>query len=208
MSADRARCFQSIKQNSKVNVKLITENNLKNYLTTPIHDGFKYLSSTHKSDYLRSYFMYHYGGGYTDIKQCDFDWNPYFDCLENSDKSFIGCPQYSPKHIAYRPYKEFYNDLIGCTNFIFKKQSKFGKLWYDQTNYVMDLKLAALKNNPGTYHHRAILGGVQGIPDIFNESKYPLTWNELLGQIFHKLQYENREDYMIGTPFPNMENYR
>ena len=152
--------------------------------------------------------MYHHGGGYTDIKTCDFNWSPLFDQLQQSNKSFIGCPQYSPKHIAYRPYKEFYNVLAGCTNFIFKKQSKFGKLWYEQTNYVMDLKIGLLEQYPGTYHPRAILGGVQGHPGIFTESKYPFKWNELLGQIFHKLQYENLDEFEIAVPFPNIKNYR
>ena len=210
MSADRLECFKSIEKNSGVSVILITSENLKDYIVSghPLHRGFKFLSSTHQSDYLRSYFMYHHGGGYTDIKTCNFNWSPLFDQLQQSNKSFIGCPQYSPKHIAYRPYKEFYNVLAGCNNFIFKKQSKFGKLWYEQTNYVMDLKIGLLEQYPGTYHPRAILGGVQGHPGIFTESKYPFKWNELLGQIFHKLQYENLDEFEIAVPFPNIKNYR
>lgn len=34
----------------------------------PLHEGYQYLSCVHKSDYLRSYFMHFYGGGYGDIK--------------------------------------------------------------------------------------------------------------------------------------------
>jgi hypothetical protein len=144
MSNDRAECFDSIVKNSKVSVKLITEQNISEYIVEPLHEGFKYLSSTHKSDYLRSYFMNFHSGGYTDIKRCDYDWNIYFDILEKSDKQFIGCPQYSHKHIAYSPYKMFYEDMIGNGHFIFKKNTFFAKLWYNTTNQIMDLKLDIL----------------------------------------------------------------
>ena len=70
MSDNRKKCFESIIQNSKVGVRLVTKHNLQEYnlADSPIHPAFQYLSATHKSDYLRCYFMYHYGGGYTDIK--------------------------------------------------------------------------------------------------------------------------------------------
>lgn len=210
MTENRKKCYKSILDTSNVKVQLVSDSNLNQFILPkhPLHSGFVFLSDTHKSDYLRSYFMYHYGGGYTDIKTCNFDWNPYFEILEKSDKSFIGCPQYSPKHIAYKPYKEQFNKLVGCTNFIFKKHSKFGKIWHDYTNHVLDLKLPVLRENPGRYHPRAILGGVQGEANIFTDSKYPFKWNELLGQIFHKLQYENIGDFLYDIPFPDVTNYR
>jgi hypothetical protein len=210
MSENRKKCYNSILDVSNVDVQLITDENLNDYVLPeyPLHPGFVFLSDTHKSDYLRSYFMYHYGGGYTDIKICKFDWNPYFEILEQSDKSFAGCPQYSPKHIAYKPYKQHYDKLVGCTNFIFKKHSKFGKLWHDCTNDVIDLKLPLLKEHPGRYHPRAVLGGVQGEPGIFIESLYPFRWTDLLGKIFHKLQYENVGDFLYNVPFPDVTDYR
>lgn len=210
MSENRKRCYNTILECSNVHVQLVTDNNLETFILKdyPLHPGFILLSDTHKSDYLRSYFMYHYGGGYTDIKICNFNWNPYFELLEQSDKSFAGCPQYSPKHIAYKPYKNHFDKLVGCTNFIFKKHSKFGKIWHKYTNHVMDLKLPVLKEHNGRYHPRAVLGGVQGEPGIFTDSKYPFKWNELLGQIFHKLQYENIGDFLYDIPFPDITNYR
>jgi hypothetical protein len=210
MSADRKQCFETIKINSKVSVSLITNDNLKEYELKeyPFHPGFELLSATHKSDYLRSYFMYFYGGGYTDIKRCHYDWNPYFDLLEQSDKTFIGCKQYKPNHIAYKPYKDFYDQLVGVNCFIFKPKSIVGKLWHIETNSLLDEKLPYLKQHPGTYHHRAIYGGVQGEPSAFLESKYPIEWNELLGRIFHKLQYENLGSFLYDLPFPDINNYR
>jgi len=210
MSEDRNRCFESIKSKSGVDVRLITINNLQEYLLPdfPLHSGFNFLSDTHKSDYLRSYFMHCRGGGYTDIKQCHYDWNYYFDLLDNSDKEFIGCKQYTPKHIAYSPYKDYYDFLVGVNCFIFKKNTAFSKLWFETTNSVMDAKIIELVKNPGTYHHRAVTGGVQGLPGVHSSSEYPFLWNELLGRIFHKLQYENLGTFLYDLPFPDTTNYR
>lgn len=208
MSPAREECFQSIKNNSGVNVELITEQNLKDYLVTPLHKGFDYLSSTHKSDYLRSYFMYHYGGGYSDIKKCHYDWNKYFDMLSSSDKEFIGSRERAKKHIANFEVAREYQNLVTVINFIFKPKTKIAKIWYEKTQKLMDDKFDQLVQNPGNYHPRAIAGGVHMEPELFKESKYPFEWNELLGRIFHKLQWENYGSYLLDMPFPDQKGYR
>ncbi len=50
----------------------------------PFHSSFKYLATSHKSDFMRIYFLYFYGGGYTDIKHFHFDMGPFFRKLEKS----------------------------------------------------------------------------------------------------------------------------
>jgi len=208
MSDNRKRCFDSIVLNSGVDVELVTEKTLKNYIVTPLHNGFEYLSATHKSDYLRSYFMYFYGGGYTDIKNCDFDWSPFFTELENGDKDFVGSREICEKDIGYKPVAKYFNQLVGCCGFIFKDHSNFANLWYVETQKKMDSIYSQLFDNPGLYHPRAITGGVQGEKGIYLSSQYPLKWNELLGEIFHKIQYENLGSYLSTLPPPNTREYR
>jgi len=58
----------------------------KYILEHPLHEAYEYLSETHKADYLRTYFMHFYGGGYSDIKRSSGSWLKAFDDLENSDK--------------------------------------------------------------------------------------------------------------------------
>ena len=151
--------------------------------------------------------MYHYGGGYTDIKFCDYDWNKYFDMLDSSDKQFTGYPEMSPLDIAYVPVQHLYRNLIGNCSYIFKKESPFAKLWMDETNKKMDSISEELKMYPGDYHPRAIKGGIQGV-DENGDSKYPLEWNELLGRIFHRLLPEYMDSFIIGMPRINVNNYR
>uniref|UniRef100_A0A6C0I4I0 Uncharacterized protein n=1 Tax=viral metagenome TaxID=1070528 RepID=A0A6C0I4I0_9ZZZZ len=71
MSNARIECLNNLRTVSECNVLLITKDNLSNYILNdvPLHPSFNYLSETHKADYLRTYFMNFYGGGYSDIKQ-------------------------------------------------------------------------------------------------------------------------------------------
>ena len=75
MSESRQSHFELLKLVSGVEVVLITPNNLSEYILPeyPLHHAFKYLSLVHKADYLRCYFMHHYGGGYSDIKAAQYN---------------------------------------------------------------------------------------------------------------------------------------
>lgn len=210
MSPDRKGCLTSMAKHAGVPVILVTEKNLKEYVlpNDPLHAGFEYLSATHKSDYLRSYFMYHYGGGYSDIKQCDHDWGPYFDQLEHSDKQFMGYSERSPEDVAYDPAKPNWSQLAGNGKYIFKQHNKFAQRWMKETNIKMDQVYHDLTQHPGHYHPRAIRGGVAGEPDLYQHSQYPLEWNELLGRIFHRLQLDYLDDFLLSLPYVNINNYR
>ena len=137
MSSDRTACLKSIQENSNVDVELINEKNL-NQWSNDLHPGFEYLSSTHKSDYLRSYFMFHYGGGYTDIKRCEFDWNPYFKMLEESSYDFIGYHEVNKNDICIQELRHSFLSIAGPIQFIFKKNSNFAKEWFFETNTKLD----------------------------------------------------------------------
>jgi hypothetical protein len=143
MSQSRIGCLNTITENSGCNVILVNELNLREYenIDYPIHKGFQFLSATHKCDYLRSYFMYHYGGGYTDIKKCNYSWQPYFEELYISYKEFIGykemnggvATRHDNTHI-----QNHYDELAGVCHFIFKPKTDFAKLWMEQTNDKMN----------------------------------------------------------------------
>ena len=64
MNQNRKNGIDSLVKNSKANVVVVDNSNLNRFILSdyPLHDGFTYLSDVHKSDYLRCYFMHHYGG--------------------------------------------------------------------------------------------------------------------------------------------------
>lgn len=184
LTPNRIKSLKYIKQNVGVEVKLITNDNLKNYILkeTPLHSAYPYLSNVHKADYLRTYFMHHYGGGYADIKRHDNNWLEAFIQLEtNPNFWIIGYPETCENDIAALhggfgiALKKHYAYLIGNGSYICKPYTPFTYSWINNLHKKLDEKELLLRKNPG---------GVWG-----NEIGYPLMWSEILGQIFHPLCY-------------------
>lgn len=215
MSTNRSYCLNILQKYSGCKVELITPNNISNYILEqyPIHASYEYLSLTHKSDYMRAYLMYHFGGGYSDIKCNMFNWQKYFDkLLLSKNKDFIGYAEQHSEHIASNniSIKSKYYMLAGMCHFIFKANSDIAKIWLDTVHAVLDQNLGVLQKYPGDYHPRAIHGGVHGDNSgKFNDSKYPFKWNQLLGAILHPIMYKYTDSYLLGMPIPNTaQSYR
>lgn len=205
MNENRLNSFQSIKNNSGVNVILVDNNNLKDFILKehPLHVGFKYLSDVHKADYLRTYFMHHYGGGYTDIKPCLWDWNPYFEQLESTDNYGIGALEDECElsvTLKQRPWLgKYWSYLISNDLYIFKSNTHFTQMWYSSLLKIMDFKLEKLKENPAKDPREAA--------DTVCTS-YPIEWGEILLEIFHPLCFFNSDKIIKTMPYPVTVNYR
>lgn len=210
MSESRANCLDTILKNANVNVIIVNDENVREFeiKSDPFHIGFDLLSDTDKSNYLRPYFMYHYGGGYTDIKQNYFDWNPYFTKLEQSGKDCIGYREKQSYHVHYEPAQKIYKKLIGCGSYIHKKGSFLSEQWLTLENKEMDFYYEKLKENHGRYHPRAIFGGILDNKTDFAGSQYPFRWNHLCSEVWHRAQFENLGRWSFDFPYINTENYR
>jgi hypothetical protein len=196
--------------NTGFDVKLITPNNLNNYILSkhPLHKGYQYLSLTHKSDYLRCYFMNFYGGGYSDIKRINDSWLEQFEELKNSDKWGNGYQEKSPLDIAYgsneeinEQMKENYDKLIGNGCYILKKNTPLTNEWYNQMMKLMDEKYEMLKKYPAIKIR-------QNDASYEDNYLYPFKWNELLGMIFHPLVYKYNDKILRNLPYVNLDNYK
>ena len=208
MSSNRRKCLESFHLNSFCNVELVDSHNLSDWLVSDLHPAFHYLSFTHRSDYLRCYFMHHYGGGYSDIKFCSFDWRPYFKQLLNSDLGAYMCgySERSPNSVASprTAIRSGYQCLPGMGHFIFKAYTPLTSMWITRVHSYLDNLMDPLIENPGTYHPRAVFGGVHShnlcLRLRFYNSRYPLHWNSLLGQILHPLSYEYMNNLILTMP--------
>lgn len=224
MSKNRSEALKCLYQNSGVTVELVTNKSFyKKYNNPeiPIHPAFDYLSDVHKSAYFRSYMMYSYGGGYSDIKANDFDWNKYFDELYSSDYDAIGYAEIAPNDIVNfwgdnadieQNVKNNYFKFAGNGMYIYKAKTEIAKQWIEKVHEQLDLKLETLKDHPGTYHPYAIPGGIQSSAvdgDLYTDSNYPIGWGEINGKIIQKLQYENNfSNFLLTMPYINTESYR
>lgn len=205
MNENREKGLQSLIKNSGVEVKLITNDNLSQFILTdhPLHPGFESLSDVHKADYLRTYAMHHYGGGYSDIKPCSWNWNPYFDDLESSDCFGIGAPEdegelsVTPRQ---RPWLgKYWDKLMTNDLYIFKPQTEFTSRWYSKLLEIMDEKLDALLRCPAQHSREAA--------DTY-VTCYPIQWGEILLEVFHPLCYEYTDKLIKTMPFPVTVDYR
>ena len=203
MSESRQSHFELLKLVAGVEVVLITPNNLSEYILPeyPLHHAFKYLSLVHKADYLRCYFMHHYGGGYSDIKAAQYNWSPVFDTLDCSNAYFIGYPEIKAEDLAPVEGKIgedmqcYFSIIAGNCAYIFRKQTPFTQEWYNELLNRMDNYAEQLENNPGN-----VLG---------NNPGYPIPWTNILGDIFHPLCLKYTDKILLdNTLRPNLENYR
>ena len=158
MSTDRLHSLLTIFFKSGCNVNIVTKETLGHWIHPHhnLHCAYNYLSSVHKSDYLRSYFMHYYGGGYCDIKSINNNWLSFFASLECSNKLALG---YQELENGVAPLNKTNNnienkshaDLIGVCAFIFKKNTDLTYSWLNKTEKFLDAKLDFLIENPAQH---------------------------------------------------------
>jgi FkbM family methyltransferase len=205
MSENRICNLNCLRNVSQSNVILILEKDISNYIliSEPLHPAFPYLSATHKSDYLRTYFMHFYGGGYSDIKKTNKTWINSFEEIEYSGENIIGCgyPEIGENGVAHPDYKSVWNYLIGNCAYIFKPNTEFTLEWYNTMMNLLDIKHDSLREyyvtNSGKIH-----------PQASFEDGYPIGWNEMLGNIFHPLVYKYHTQILHILPGTEFINYR
>jgi len=176
----------------------------------PFHPAFELLSPTHRADYLRSYLMHHYGGGYTDLKMSSKSWWSSFERLRASSALALGYTEVGPGGVAPVAGPEGdllranYDSLIGCGAFIFRRRTALTEAWYGNTVRALDAKLDALRRHPARHPQDRL--GAQF--DDGSVSEYPFAWTELLGNILHPLIYEYRAQVLHDDIAPQMHDYR
>ena len=121
------QCLNSISPLSGVAHIHITSENLNQYLPTPLHPIFQYLTPTQKVDYLKCYFMHHLGGGYTNIIPQPTFWLEKFFKLDSN-----------PYYLA--------TSVISDQAYIFKPNSVITEEWYQKVNALLDFQYNQLKN--------------------------------------------------------------
>ena len=203
----RKKSLENLKKVTKAEVIVVTPENLASYIKpeSPFHPGYEYLSLTGRSDYLRAYFMYHHGGGYSDIKESLGSWKRGFALLEaRSDIWMIGTCEKKPTHVGYQEDEEFwkvlqtnYKSLPENGAYIGRAGSPLFKEILDEIHRILDKHLDSLK--------AVVACPIRARKD--DGSGYPLRWTEVGGSIVHKIAYKYRKHIAFALPGFSTNNY-
>lgn len=231
MGPNRTKHLESMRAKSGCEVILITPDNLSEWIVPGKndiyenfdHDIYNNLSLYHKADYLKAYFAYFHASGYSDIKNCNYDWEKYFEQLESAeDMEVIGYPESGggvsqPKDAIALKYKNAdalsgqmqknKDKICGVCHYIFKEpKSKIATLWRKRQFDILDFHRDTILTNPAQhYAHVAgkrIHGRHRGRNPVKITNKYPLGWADLGGNSIHKIFYENKEITLRAMPGP------
>jgi hypothetical protein len=169
-----------------------------------LHPGFRFLTAVHKSDYLRSQFMYRYGGLYSDIKP------PPARIFSRSLKAVR-------REVSFAGYREVgfhgvppacgdtvrrnWRKLAGNGHFYFQPGTEFAREWVARVNRALDLKIEALANDAHLKLERFPIRNGSTI------TSYPFRWAEIHGEIFQPLQAEFGYPAVLLLPRPVVKDY-
>jgi len=213
MSLSRSAALESIVIHCGVPLNFVSYLNIQSWIHPdfPIHRVFPYLSAVHQCDYLRCYLLHVYGGGYTDIKHTQHNWNVFFEKFEASDHQFgAGYTEIGPQGVAQVggqlqiDMQNNFQKLIGVCSLIVKPDTKFTRLWFDSVNLTLDLHQDSIIQNPARHpqdHYGALFEGGEN-------SNYPLNWTGLGGDLLHPLIYEYSSDFLHLKMAPFFHDYR
>lgn len=208
MSAQRQEAIARMPSVTEAHVALVTAKDLPRWVVpgAPLHAAYPYLSAVHRADYLRSYFMHHYGGGYSDVKPARASWLSAFARLEQHPECWVvGYREVSPDAVAhvadaalYQELRRQYASLPGNGAYVCRPGSPLTTSWLTRVHEVLDQKVDQLRTYPAP-HARA---------SRQEDPRYALGWTEICGNIFHPLCLEHVEHVAPILPPPEFSNYQ
>ena len=208
ISNNRLKALNNLISNIGVPYILITEDNYKLFedKKNKIHPAFEYLSGNHKSDYLRSYLLHHYGGGYHDVKYREKSWINEWDTFKDKKIWIKTRRETQPFYIGYdidNPETKFiqdkFNELGTMGYVICRQKTKYTKELLEKIHSKLDFHYENLKKNPSEkpegYYADTPFEKVSNVG-----CSYPLRWLELMGEHYHLLMYKYKEHINFELP--------
>lgn len=221
MNGNRKLSFEYLQKNIEVPLGLITPINLSSFIKDnhPLPKDFDKLSIVHRSDYIRTYLMHHYGGGWHDIKATEVSYKDVWQKFSNKNIWIIGKKEIKGGAAKTKDHKgryipDYYQDLIAVPTWVAKPNTELSK------NLLLSLEKtiadnADLLNKYPAKHPREkklpnsnfLKKGINILKFIYQKRSlnYPLEWT-LFGNAFHPLILEYKEHVSYNLPTDKKKN--
>lgn len=189
------------------NFILITGDNVEDFFESngmTLHPGFKLLTANHKSDYVRSFLMFHLGGVYTDIKPLPYFFKPSLMRFWASGSYLGGYGERNQGGVSLycsEETRQGWRNLLGNGHFVMRAGSDFAHEWNRRVLLTLDSYLDLLREFGRLDLPR---GPIPGSPEF---EGYPLRWAALQGEIFHEVQKDFGFPGFKCLPRPRMRSY-
>ena len=204
---------------------LVTSANLDEWIAPgcPLHPAYPLLSLLHRADYLRAYFMFHHGGGYSDIKEHGGSWVEAVEAVKRSPRLIAagyreirggtGLPSASLVNgrpfLLGRPVAPWQASVVtyamraarplmmGNGAYFFKPRTRLARRWLDAIHQRLDILHPLLVKNPAR-EIREYVGGPSG---------YPVPWGFMHGDVLSLLSMLYIGRIALTLPRPSFEDY-
>jgi hypothetical protein len=221
MNSARAKSFELLVANIGVPVCLITKENITDFVleANPLHPAFKYLSAVHQSDYLRAYFLHHYGGGWHDIKATLMNFDRVWDYFTDQNIFLVGKPEIKdcPARVFDqngRWMPDFWQELVSAIAWVGKPNTPFSTDLLKNMEAHLELNFELLKEFPGIHPREKKIEVRNFIAKFFKtidfrlkgkNPNYPLQWT-FFGNFFHPLNYSYKNNILNILPVDDVKN--
>lgn len=184
-----------IEDNPEFEVIVVTADNYRDFEVPehPLHPAYEKLSYVHRSDYLRSYLMYHYGGVYTDIKMLSKPWAGVVSALNQTYLWAAGPGEISSRNVSPASGKLglqqriHWRSILWQSAFAFKPGTPLAKEWLEEVERRLD------------YFSRLLFAHESQDPVWGLDEGYPVPWNAIMGQIFSPLCLKYHDKLLIDN---------
>lgn len=209
MSAARKRSMRMMRKNLGVPLILVRQHELRRYSKPedPMHPIIfadpPLISGNHIVDYLRAYWIKHYGGGYQDVKPSFYSWAPFFAEFERDPDLWllgsrmlmahhIACDESYLRRLGMEPncskVKANWQYLVSDAAWIARPGTPLAVEFYDLINGTLNAKWEALRQHPVPARNA---GRCCAIWTGTEDDNYPLRWAEMHGEAFDPLQLKH-----------------
>ncbi len=221
MNPSRAKSFELLVANIGVPVCLINKENVASFIHEKhrLHPAFKYLSAVHQSDYLRAYFLHHYGGGWHDIKATQMNFEKVWDHFSDQNVFLVGKPEEKggPAKVfdrAGRWMPDYWQELVSAIAWVGKPNTPFSYDLLKNMGAHLDLNFELLKKFPGVHPREKKIEARNALVKFFKtldfrlkgkNPNYPLQWT-FFGNFFHPLNYLYKKNILKVLPADSVKN--